>query len=84
MRRHAAGAVSEVVTTLKHCFEVDYVVLGGGNAKHIEQPPPGTRLGDNRNAILGGFRLWYAAANLSPTLTPDTPPPETSEQWKIA
>lgn len=36
----------------------DYVVLGGGNAKRIRRLPPDTRLGDNRNAILGGFRLW--------------------------
>jgi len=36
----------------------DYVVLGGGNAKRIRSLPSDTRLGDNRNAFLGGFRLW--------------------------
>lgn len=36
----------------------DYVVLGGGNAKRIGPLSPDTRLGDNRNAFLGGFRLW--------------------------
>jgi hypothetical protein len=36
----------------------DYVVLGGGNAKHIKNLPPNTRMGDNRNAFVGGSRLW--------------------------
>ena len=36
----------------------DYVVLGGGNAKRLRSLPPDTRLGDNRNAFLGGFRFW--------------------------
>lgn len=36
----------------------DYVVLGGGNAQRIHDLPPDTRLGDNRNAFLGGFRGW--------------------------
>ncbi len=36
----------------------DDVVLGGGNAKKLERLPPGTRLGDNANAFLGGLRLW--------------------------
>jgi polyphosphate glucokinase len=34
------------------------VVLGGGNAKNIQKLPLDTRLGDNKNAFLGGFRLW--------------------------
>jgi hypothetical protein len=33
-------------------------VLGGGNAKKIKKLPPDTRLGDNQNAFVGGFRLW--------------------------
>jgi polyphosphate glucokinase len=33
-------------------------VLGGGNAKHIKDLPPDTRMGDNRNAFVGGSRLW--------------------------
>ncbi len=51
-------AVADVVTRLKAALVADYVVLGGGNAKRIRRPPPGARLGDNRNAFLGGFRLW--------------------------
>ena len=38
--------------------QVDEVVLGGGNAKQLKELPEGARLGDNRNAFAGGFRLW--------------------------
>ncbi len=34
------------------------MVLGGGNAKKLDELPPRCRLGDNANAFLGGFRLW--------------------------
>lgn len=37
---------------------LDEVVFGGGNAKKLEKLPKGCRLGDNANALLGGFRLW--------------------------
>ena len=50
--------VAEVVTSLKAALEADYVVIGGGNAKLLDELPPGTRLGNNANALRGGFRLW--------------------------
>jgi hypothetical protein len=50
--------VADVVERLKQALEAEYVVLGGGNAKHIKDLPPGTRMGDNRNAFVGGSRLW--------------------------
>ena len=50
--------VTDVVALLKAAFVVDYVVLGGGNAKKVLPLPPHARAGDNRNALLGGFRLW--------------------------
>jgi len=53
-RRH----VTHVVELLKKALEAEYVVLGGGNAKHIKHLPPDTRMGDNRNAFVGGSRLW--------------------------
>ncbi len=37
---------------------LDDVVLGGGNAKKLTRLPDRCRLGDNANAILGGFFLW--------------------------
>lgn len=52
------GHVSDVVARLRAAVEPDDVVLGGGNVKHLKEMPPGSRLGDNANAFLGGFRLW--------------------------
>ena len=48
----------ELAETLLHAFVADHVVLGGGNAKYIREPPIGARLGHNRAAFRGGFRLW--------------------------
>ncbi len=53
-RRH----VIDVVERLKDALEAEYVVLGGGNAKNMKKLPRNIRLGDNRNAFVGGFRLW--------------------------
>lgn len=50
--------VMKVVERLKDALEPDYVVLGGGNVNRIENLPPDTRRGNNRNAFIGGFRLW--------------------------
>ena len=50
--------VADVVTRLKDALEADYVVLGGGNSKNLKDLPPGAELGDNRNAFVGGMRLW--------------------------
>lgn len=44
---------------LQRAFLADYVVIGGGNSKHLGEPlPPGVRLGHNLTAFRGGFRLW--------------------------
>jgi polyphosphate glucokinase len=56
------NAVTVVVKQLASALEADYVVLGGGNAKLIETPPKGARLGDNANAFRGGFLLWKGGA----------------------
>lgn len=53
--------VHDVVTSLRHALLADHVVLGGGNAKKLGKLPQGTRLGANRNAFIGGFRLWDEA-----------------------
>jgi predicted NBD/HSP70 family sugar kinase len=50
--------VDEIVADLQAAFQVDEVVIGGGNAKQLKELPPGARLGSNRNAFAGGFRLW--------------------------
>jgi polyphosphate glucokinase len=51
-------SVADVVASLAAVFEPDYVVLGGGNAERLKKLPRGARLGDNRNAFIGGVRLW--------------------------
>jgi polyphosphate glucokinase len=51
-------AVFDVVETLSKAFEVDYVMLGGGNVAKLKRLPPRVRAGHNTNAFRGGFRLW--------------------------
>ncbi len=53
--------VAAVTGLLKQALLVDYVVLGGGNARLIKQFPPGVAFGKNTNAIRGGYRLWNQA-----------------------
>jgi predicted NBD/HSP70 family sugar kinase len=55
-------AVKDVIRDLEAAFEADYVVLGGGNAARLRKLPPGVRRGDNRNALIGGLRLWQRDA----------------------
>jgi polyphosphate glucokinase len=53
-KREALWAVAQ----LKKSLVADYVVLGGSGVKKIEALPAGIELGHNRNAFLGGVRLW--------------------------
>lgn len=46
------------VHQLKKSMIADYVVLGGGKAKKLDELPDGAELGHNRDAFLGGVRLW--------------------------
>jgi hypothetical protein len=50
--------VENVVCLLRSALVIDYVVLGGGNVRHLERLPPSSRAGHNVNAFEGGFRLW--------------------------
>jgi polyphosphate glucokinase len=50
--------VAVVIEKLKAALEPDDVVIGGGNAKKLDELPIGCRLGDNANAFIGGFQLW--------------------------
>ena len=50
--------VMRTVTQLKKSMVADYVVLGGGNVKKLDELPDGVERGYNRNAFLGGKRLW--------------------------
>lgn len=50
--------VEHALVQLKKALIADYVVLGGGNAKKFDELPQGIERGHNRNAFLGGTRLW--------------------------
>jgi predicted NBD/HSP70 family sugar kinase len=50
--------VVRAVVLLKKSLLADYVVLGGGGAKKLDELPEGIESGHNRNAFLGGVRLW--------------------------
>lgn len=50
--------VARAVIDFLAAFQVDYVMLGGGNSKEFKVPPPGARLGNNQTTLRGGFRLW--------------------------
>lgn len=50
--------VTDVVERLVAALQPREVVIGGGNAELLETPPAGARLGGNKDAFTGGFRLW--------------------------
>jgi polyphosphate glucokinase len=56
-RRH----VADVIVRLQHAVQAEDVVVGGGNAKLLNDLPRGVRLGANTNAFAGGYRLWDRA-----------------------
>ena len=77
--------LDDVVDAFTDAFMVDYVVLGGGNAKLVRDPPAGVRLGHNLTAFRGGLRLWELdnlhthSAGAAPPPGKDPPPPE----WRV-
>jgi len=54
--------VTRAVLQLKKSVIADYVVLGGGNVKKLDRLPKDTERGYNRNAFLGGTRLWQTGS----------------------
>jgi polyphosphate glucokinase len=71
-------AVTETIDRLSAAVEADYVVLGGGNAKKVDDLPANVRLGANNNAFLGGFRLWDPAMPSTPDGPLTTPSRRTA------
>jgi predicted NBD/HSP70 family sugar kinase len=55
--------VEAVVAQLSHALEVDYIVLGGGNARLLKKLPKGARAGANSNAMTGGRLIWEATGS---------------------
>jgi polyphosphate glucokinase len=78
-------AVASVVHEFLAAFEVEYVVLGGGNSKEVKDLPAGARLGHNQTAFRGGFRLWNLddVRTLSPGEIPECPGPPAAADWRI-
>jgi polyphosphate glucokinase len=64
-RRKWQRTVVDVVERLRNAFLCEYIVLGGGNVKKLDELPPACRMGDNSNAFLGGIRLWGDAPHRS-------------------
>lgn len=67
------NVVHEVLPALKNTMMADYVVLGGGSVKKLEELPDGVRRGHNRTVVEGGRKLWEEL--------PD--PTEKAEAWVI-
>jgi len=87
-RKKWQGHVEICVARLGAAFQLDDIVIGGGNAKKLLKLPEGCRIGDNANAFVGGFRLWEDGVtprpqkrrpvrqdSVRPTPTPDAAPP---------
>jgi len=62
-RRKWRRSVADVCRRFLDAFLVDEIVLGGGNARRLDELPPKCRRGDNANAFEGGFRLWRTDAS---------------------
>lgn len=69
-RREAAEAAGQ----LRDALAADYVVFGGGNAGRVDPLPALCRRGGNRDAFVGGFRLWEE------TIEPHDRPPAG---WRV-
>jgi hypothetical protein len=52
------AVVHEVVPAMKNALMADYVVLGGGSVKKLDELPDGARRGHNRTVVEGGRKLW--------------------------
>jgi len=67
------AAVHEAVPAIRAALMADYVVLGGGSVKKLDELPDSTRRGHNRAVVEGGRKLWEEL--------PD--PAEKSDSWVI-
>jgi polyphosphate glucokinase len=76
-------AIDAIVPGLMAGLLADYVVIGGGNAKKIETPPPGSRLSNNLTAFRGGFRLWHVEDVRTQTGEERPPAPPSAGEWRL-
>jgi hypothetical protein len=75
--------VAQAVELFAAAFSVDYVVLGGGNAKHLRRVGVGTRIGHNTAAFRGGFRLWNLPDVATLSAEGETPVEQRSGEWRV-
>ncbi|MGH8218682.1 MAG: ROK family protein [Steroidobacteraceae bacterium] len=69
-RRKWERAVHDVAARLTAAFEVESVVVGGGNAGKLHELPAHARLGTNGDAFTGAFRLWREENWVQPSGAP--------------
>ena len=83
-KRKWRRAVARAVPPLMAALLADYVVVGGGNAKLLKDPPPGVRLSNNLTAFRGGFRLWHVddVRTLS-DVEGEPPTPAPTAEWRL-
>jgi predicted NBD/HSP70 family sugar kinase len=62
--------VFDVTRLLSTALEPEYIVMGGGNVRKLGVLPPLAERGDNRNAVLGGIRLWGPSGTAATTPKP--------------
>ena len=53
--------VEQALALLKDLFWPEHVVIGGGNAKHLDPLPEGCTRAANKDAFKGALRLWPGA-----------------------
>jgi hypothetical protein len=84
--------VLAILPALQKAFMADYVVVGGGNARHLSRKlPAGVRVVNNLNAFRGGFRLWgieevqtLHEEGTARTAAPRRPPRKVANgEWRV-
>jgi len=75
-------SVLDVIERLRAALICDSVLLGGGNAKLMENLPSHVALGANSNAIDGGIKLWQDMSH--PATTTNGTPAKTPKPAKSA
>ncbi len=67
--------VFDVIQAFSAALEPEYIVLGGGNARKLKDLPAGVRRGNNRDALLGGRRIWSGPRGITTARVPPRDPP---------
>ena len=57
-KTHWQKAVTKAVALLRDVFWPDHMIIGGGNAKHLDPLPEDCERGNNQDAFRGAIRLW--------------------------